>query len=221
MPSVFGVPCNKPPALYDIFFSTSLFPLGNFLKSIPQNPNASMNKFEKFFYSKLFLLIYLWYIVFRIPRELSTYININIGLNYSILLVIHVTFVFELFRRFGYECTVFLVTILYLLYNGIIYMIPVVAESPIGDAVPELKELPVSTRKPGMNHCRRLAVCRATPVYDNYLFQKGKYEKCVECAKKNEGIVFKSSKDGCGSKEKDINAKDCYDCTVTMQILDI
>eukprot|EP00966_Prymnesium_polylepis_P036515 847033-Prymnesium_polylepis.1 len=61
---------------------------------------------------------------------------------------------------------------MYLLYSGIISTIPVVAESPIGDVLPELKELPVSTRKPGLNHCRRLAVCRATPVYDNYLFQR-------------------------------------------------
>lgn len=214
MASIFGIPCDSPPPLGDILFSTSLFPIGNFLKTLAQNPNPSMNKYEKFFYSKLFLLLYLWYVVFRIPREMSLFLNRSISLNLSILLVINVLFVFELFRRYGYECTVFLVILMYLLYSGIIYTIPVVAESPVGDVLPELKELPVSTRKPGLNHCRRLAVCRATPVYDNYLFQRGKYEKCIECAKKNEKIVFKSSKKGCGSKERDINAKDCYECTV-------
>ena len=216
MASIFGIPCDSPPPLGDILFSTSLFPLSNFVKSLAQNPNPSMNKYEKFFYSKLFLIFYLWYVVFRIPREMSLFLNRNIALNYSIILIINVVFVFELFRRYGYECTVFLVIILYLLYSGIIYMIPVVAESPVGDVLPELKELPVSTRKPGLNHCRRLAVCRATPVYDNYLFQKGKYEKCIECAKKNpsEKIVFKSSKKGCGSKNRDIDAKNCYECTV-------
>ena len=216
MASIFGIPCDSPPPLGDVLFSTPLFPLTDFVKSIAQNPNPSMNKYEKFFHSKLFLIMYLWYIVFRVPREMSLYLNRSISLNYSILFMLNISFVFELFRRYGYECALFLVIILSLMYSGLIYMIPVVADSPIGDALPELKELPVSTRKPGLNHCRRLAVCRATPVYDNYLFQKGKYEKCVECAKKkpSEKIVFKSSKKGCGSKEKDINAKDCYECTV-------
>jgi hypothetical protein len=216
MASIFGIPCDSPPPLGDVLFSTPLFPLQDFVKTIAQNPNPSMNKYEKFFYSKMFLILYLWYIVFRVPREMSLFLNRSIALNYSILLVLNVSFVFEMFRRYGYECTVFLVIILYLIYSALIYMIPVVADSPIGDALPELKELPVSTRKPGLNHCRRLAVCRATPVYDNYLFQKAKYEKCIECAKKNpsEKIIFKSSKKGCGSKEKDINAKDCYECTV-------
>ena len=214
MASIFGIPCDSPPPFGDIFFSTSLFPLGNFVKSLAQNPNQSMNKYEKFFYSKLFIVFYMWYVVFRIPREMSLFLHRSIALNYSILLIINVLFVFELFKRYGYECTLFLVIILYLLYSGLIYMIPVLAASPVGDVLPELKSLPVSTRKPGLNHCRRLAVCRATPVYDNYLFQKGKYEKCVECAKKNEKIVFKSSKKDCGSKKMDINAKDCYECTV-------
>ena len=216
MASIFGIPCDSPPPLGDILFSTSLFPLENFVKSLAQNPNSSMNKYEKFFYSKLFLIFYLWYVVFRIPREMALFVNRSISLNYSILLIINVIFVFELFRRYGYECTVFLVIILYLMYSGIIYMIPVVAESPVGDVLPELKELPVSTRKPGMNHCRRLAVCRATPVYDNYLFQRGKHDKCIECAKKNpsEKIVFKSSKKGCGSKNRDVDANKCYECTV-------
>ena len=216
MASIFGIPCDSPPPLGDILFSTSLFPLKDFVRSLAQNPNPSMNKYEKFFYSKLFLIFYLWYVVFRIPREMSLFVNRSISLNYSFLLIINVVFVFELFRRYGYECTVFLVTILYLLYNGIIYMIPVAAESAVGDVLPELKELPVSTRKPGLNHCRRLAVCRATPVYDNYLFQRGKYAKCIECAKKNpsENIVFKSSKKGCGSKNRDVDAKECYECTV-------
>ncbi len=214
MASIFGIPCDSPPPLGDILFSTSLFPIGDFLKTLAQNPNSSMNKYQKFFYSKLFLLFYLWYVVFRIPREMSIFLNRSINFNYSVLLIINVLFVFELFRRYGYECTVFLVIIMYLLYSGIIYTIPVVAESPVGDALPELKELPVSTRKPGLNHCRRLAVCRATPVYDNYLFQRGKYEKCIECAKRKEKIVFKSSKKDCDSKKRDINAKDCYECTV-------
>ena len=216
MASIFGIPCDPPPPLGDILFSTSLFPLNDFVKSLAQNPNPSMNKYEKFFYSKLFLIFYLWYVVVRIPREMSLFLNRNIALNYSILLIINVLFVFELFRRYGYECTMFLVITMYLLYTGMIYMIPVVAESPVGDALPELKELPVSTRKPGLNHCRRLAVCRATPVYDNYLFQRGKYDKCIECAKYNpsEKIIFKSSKKGCGSKNRDIDAKKCYECTV-------
>ena len=216
MASIFGIPCDSPPPLGDILFSTSLFPLKDFVKSLAQNPNPSMNKYERFVYSKLFVIFYLWYVVFRIPREMSLFVNRSISLNYSILLIINVVFIFELFTRYGYECTAFLVIVLYLLYSGIIYMIPVVAESPVGDVLPELKELPVSTQKPGLNHCRRLAVCRATPVYDNYLFQKGKYDKCIECAKKNpsEKIVFKSSKKDCGSKNRDVDAKKCYECTV-------
>jgi len=96
------------------------------------------------------------------------------------------------------------------------FMVPVLAGSAVGEVLPELKELPVSTKKPGLNHCRRLVVCRATPVYDNHLFQKGKYEKCIECAKKNpsEKIKFNSSKKGCGSKNRDVDAKECYECTV-------
>lgn len=214
MASIFGIPCDSPPPLGDILFSTSLFPLNDFVKSLAQNPNPSMNKHEKLFNSKVFLILYLWYIVFRIPREMSLFLNSSIALNYSILLIINISFVFELFRRYGYECTVFLVIIMYVFYSGMMYMIPVLSESPFGDFFPELKELPVSTRKPGLNHCRRLVVCRATPVYDNYLFQRGKYEKCIECAKKNEKIIFKSSKKGCGSKNRDIDAKACYECTV-------
>lgn len=213
MSSVFGIPCIRPPSLGDVYFSTALFPLSMFAKSIFKNPNQSMNKYERFFYSKLFMTIYLWYVVFRIPRELSLFLNRNIGLNFGILLVIHMIFVLELFKAYGYECTVFLVIIMYLLYSGLMYLLSLAADSALGDALPELKELPVAKRTPGLNHCRRLAICRVTPVFDNYVFQRGKYEKCVECAKKNERIIFKSSKSECGSKKRDINAKECYECT--------
>tara|TARA_X000000368_G_scaffold400166_1_gene371786 strand:- start:419 stop:1273 length:855 start_codon:yes stop_codon:yes gene_type:complete len=94
-------------------------------------------------------------------------------------------------------------------------MLPVVAKSPVGEVLPELKEIPAAKRKPGVNHCRRLAVCRATPVFDNHIFQIGKHEKCIECAKINEKIIFKGTRQGCGSKKRDIDARKCYDCTET------
>jgi hypothetical protein len=215
MASVFGLPC-KPPQLQNILFGTSLSPVSGFLKSITQNPNTSMNKYERFFYSKFFLCIFLWYIVFRIPREMSHFLHKSISLNYTILLIVNVTFVFELFRRYGYECTVFLTLLLYMLYGAIMHSIPLLAKSFVGDAIPELKELEVSKKTPGLNHCRRLVVCRATPVYDNYKFQKGKHEKCMECASKSNGgerIRFNSTKKSCGSKNRDVDAKTCYECT--------
>jgi hypothetical protein len=213
MASVFGLPCDKPPNVSDILFSTPLFPFSEFLKTFLQNPNPSLSKHEKFFNSKFFLLFYLYYIVFRFPREMSLYLHTNIGLNFSILFIVNVIFTIELFRNYGYECTLILSVILFLIYNALVYIIPVAATSPLGDVLPELKQIPASTRKPGLNHCRRLAICRATPVYDNFLFQKGKYQKCVECAKKNQNIVFKSSKENCGSKKRDIDPKECYECT--------
>lgn len=214
MSSIFGVQCETPPSFADVYFSTPLFPFSAFVKSIFQNPDKLLSKQAGFFHSKLFMTLYLWYVVFRIPRTMSIYLNKSIGLNLGILLVLNISFVFGLFQKYGYECTVFLSVILFLVYTGLVSMIPIAAESPIGEILPEIKALPASTRKSGVNHCRRLAVCRATPVYDNYLFQKGKHEKCIECAKMNEKIVFSSSKPGCGSKQKDIDAKKCYDCTV-------
>jgi hypothetical protein len=213
MTSVFGIPCQKAPNLGDIYFSTGLFPITNFLKSIVRNPDASMTKHEQFFYSKMFLTMYLFYIVFRIPRELSLFLKTSIGLNYSIVLLVNMLFVFELLRRYGYECTIFLVILLYIVYNLVVYMIPILARSPVGEVLPELKEIPAATRKPGVNHCRRLVVCRATPVFDNHIFQRGKHEKCLECAKINEKIIFKGTNKGCESTKRDIDAKSCYECT--------
>lgn len=213
MTSVFGIPCQRAPDLGEIYFSTSLFPISDFLKSIVRNPDDSMTRHEQLFYSKMFLTLYLFYIVFRIPRELSLFLESSTGLNYSIILIVNVLFVFELFRRYGYECTIFLVVLLYLFYHLLVYMLPVVAKSPVGEVLPELKEIPAAKRKPGVNHCRRLAICRATPVFDNHIFQKGKHEKCIECAKINEKIIFKGTREGCGSKKRDIDARKCYDCT--------
>ena len=217
MASVFGIPCSPPPSFREVYGDTPLFPLSDFVRSMVQHPDTKKSKHARFFDSKLFMTFYLWYVVFRIPRELSHFLNASIGLNFGVLLILNIVFVFELFRRYGYECTIFLVTILYLVYNGLVALIPVAAASPIGDALPELKEIPASTRKPGLNHCRRLAICRATPVYDNHRFQRGKHEKCLECAKQNERIIFDESKEDCGSKKRDVDAKRCYECTVNTE----
>lgn len=213
MSSVLGLSCTSPPPLTSILFSTDLFPILPFVKSIVVHPDASMGKYEQFFYSKFFLLVYLWYVVFRIPREMSLMLSTALGINFSILMIVNMLFLFESFRRHGYECTVLLSIVLYLVYIALLASIPLAAKSVIGDAIPELKELPVSTREPGLNHCRRLAVCRATPVYDNYLFQRGKYAKCLECARRNEGIVFDASNTNCTSDKRNIDAKGCYKCT--------
>jgi len=212
--TVFGLPCEKAPSLREIYFSTGLSPFSAFLKSIFLNPDESMSKRKRFFYSKFFLTLYLWYVVFRVPREFSRTLSQGFGINFALLMLINTFFVFELFRRYGYECTFFLVVLLYLFYHGVISMVvPMLAQSPVGDAIPQLKEIPAASRKPGTNHCRRLLLCRMTPVFDNYKFQKGKYEKCLECAEKDERIVFNSEKDNCESTKRDVDAKSCYECT--------
>lgn len=150
---------------------------------------------------------------FRLPREMSLLLSNSLGVNYTILLVIHIFFVFRMLQKYGYECCILFTLAAYFTYDMLLSLLSVAAQSSVGDALPELKELPVANRKPGLNHCRRLAICRATPVYDNFLFQKGKHEKCIECAKQNKRIRFNDKKKNCGSKERSIDAKSCYDCT--------
>ena len=214
MATVFGLPCTPLPPIGDIVFSAPLSPFDNFVKSIFANPNYR-DKHSRFFYSKLFFFAYVWYVVFRLPREMSRLLNAGLGINFSILLVINVVFAFEMFRRYGYECTLLLVAMLYFVYTGLLMLLPAVAKSEVGEVLPELKELPVSQRTPGLNHCRRLAVCRATPVFDNHRFQQGKYRKCLACASgaKPKKIVFDETAPNCGSKERDVDAEKCYKCS--------
>ena len=215
MSSVLGVPCGERPDVGRILFGTPLSPFSRFLFSFVQGPpTGGSDRYDRFFDSKVFFIFFAWFVLFRVPRELAHELNRGLGFSFVILLVIHLTIALESFRRYGYECTSLLLLVMYLLYSGILSLIPVVASTTVGDAIPELKELPVSTRTPGLNHCRRLAVCRASPVYDNHLLQKGKYEKCIECATSSEkGIIFKPERKGCGFRERDIDAKACYDCS--------
>ena len=215
MSSVLGVGCGERPDVARILFGTSVSPFSTFLFSFVQGPqHTGLDRYDRFFESKLFFIFFSWFMLFRVPRELAHELNRGLGVSFIVLLMIHVTIALEAFRRYGYECTSFLLLVMFLIYSGILYMIPVVASTPVGDVIPELKELPVSTRTPGLNHCRRLAVCRATPVYDNHRLQKGKYEKCMECVMSSEkSIIFRPEREGCGFKQRDIDARECYDCS--------
>lgn len=212
MSSVFGLDCASPPPTQSILFSTPLFPFGTFIRHFFFNPNISSNKNEQFLYAKFFFLTYTWYVIWRIPNELSRMLNNAFGVNYSILLLIHIIFILELFRKHGYECTLFLTLIIYIIYQLAILVTSYMAHSTLADEIPELKELPLSKNEPGINHCRRLAICKQTPVFDNYSFQKGKYNKCLHCAKRNKGIIFDDSSENCSASKRNIDAEKCYTC---------
>lgn len=212
MTSVFGLPCTPLPPMEIIFGGSER----GFFKSLFMNPNFS-NKHEAFFYSKLFFLTFVWYVIFRIPREMAQMLNVGFGVNFSILLIANMVFAIEMFRRYGYECTLFLIACVYFVYIGVLALLPVVAKSEIADVIPEIKKLPVAKRKPGLNHCRRLAVCRATPVFDNHRFQVGKHAKCMTCATQSEPkrIIYDESDDACKSTQRDVDAEFCYKCSST------
>ena len=59
MTSVFGLPCTPLPPMEIIFGGSER----GFFKSLFMNPNFS-NKHEAFFYSKLFFLTFVWYVIF-------------------------------------------------------------------------------------------------------------------------------------------------------------
>jgi hypothetical protein len=140
-------------------------------------------------------------------------ISVGLGVSMGVVTIINVIFVFEVFKRHGYECTMFLCLLLYLVYFFLLSMIPVAARIPaIAEVLPEIKELPVAQKEPGLNHCRRLAICRYSPVFDNHQFQKGKYQKCVECAKKLKGFQYDGSIKECQSGVKSNDPKKCYKC---------
>ena len=169
---------------------------------------------EKFWYSRAFTLIFIWLVVLRIPREMSTMLSNAFGISVGIVTLINSTFVFSLFRTYGYECTLVMCLALYIIYDFIVSMLPTAKDTALGDMVPALKTLPAATgvKKSSSDNCYRLAVCHDAPVYDNHLFQKGKHAKCLECARKGKAILYQSNKAGCGSGETSNNPQHCYDC---------
>lgn len=208
MSSFLGLPCDPPAKLDSVFFPIS----ETFSRKLFLNPNYS--EMGQFWNSRFFIILFLWYVVFRIPREYSRMISVGLGVSMGLVTLINVVFVFEVFRRHGYECTLFFCLLLYLLYFFLLSMIPVAARIPaIAETFPEIKELPVAQKEPGLNHCRRLAICRYSPVFANHRFQKGKYQKCLECAKQERDFQYDGSSKECESGVKYNDPKKCYKCS--------
>lgn len=207
MSTFLGLPCDPPATFESVFFPLS----ETFSRKLFFNPNYS--EMGQFWNSRFFMLFFLWYVVFRIPREYSRMISVGLGVSMGLVALINVIVVFEVFRRHGYECTVFLCLLLYLVYFFLLSMIPVAARTPaIAEVFPEIKELPVAQKEPGLNHCRRLAICRYSPVFDNHQFQKGKYQRCIECAKQSKGFQYDGSNKECQSGVTSNDPKKCYKC---------
>ena len=208
MSSFFGLPCEPPPDLGSVFFPLS----EAFSQKLFLNPQFS--EMHQFWTSGFFVAFFLWYVVFRVPREYSRMISAGLGAPMGLVTLFNVVFVFEVFRRHGYECTVFFCILLYLVYFFLLSLVPVAARTPaIADVLPEIKELPAAQKEPGLNHCRRLAICRHSPVFDNHLFQWGKHAKCVECAAMgSKGFRYDASDEQCQSSAKSNDPSKCYKC---------
>ena len=205
-----GLPCDPPPTFSSVFLP--IWP-DTFNSKFFLNPDYS--EMNKFWNSRFFMMFFIYYIVFRVSREYSKMIASAFGISVGIISMINISIVFEFFRRNGYECTCFFSLVMYLVYFFLISLIPIAARTPvISDALPEIKEIPAADRTPGVNHCRRLAVCRHSPVFDNHKFQVDKYKKCIECAKKNppEGFRYDASEKECQSSAKSNDASKCYKC---------
>lgn len=221
--SVLGIECGDPPQIFEILFgvnpvlnSDGRFALSQFrtyLFSFMLNPSSTGDKYDRFFNGKLFFLLFVYIVVFKLSREMAHMVAQVLDINRTLLLIAHIAIVTQMMRTYGYECTVILVVLLYCFYAGVVMLLPSVAQSEIAEVIPVVKELPGATAAPGINHCRRLAVCRESSIYDNHRMQVGKYEKCLQCAAQNEQITFDESLPGCESTRRDVSAQDCYKCT--------
>ena len=67
--------------------------------------------------SKFFYVLFVYYIVWQLSNMYARMLSSAIGLRLSILVAIHVIFAALLFNRTGYECTVFVMGLLYLVLS--------------------------------------------------------------------------------------------------------
>ena len=139
------------------------------------------------------------------------------GVSAGVIALLNSIFVMFIFRTYGYECTLLICLILFIVYDGVVALLPTASQTVLGDVVPQVKALPGSKKEKQTSqaNCLRLAVCLDSPLYDNHLFQKGKHEKCVECARKGKAMLYNAKRKGCDSSTSTSDAKTCYDCHPT------
>lgn len=211
MSSFLGLKCDKVP-LRDILLSAGS--AADFFASFVKFPDGDMQRHMRFFNSKLFLLSFVWFVCVKVSWELAHMMSAAFGVRRTVMLLVHVPLALYMLVLHGYECALFMLVLLFAVYKSIILLLPAVAKGKAGDVVPALKKIPATTgKKSGVSQCERLAVCRSTPVYDNHRFQRGKHQKCMECASRNERIVFDADEEGCGHEERDVDAERCFKCT--------
>lgn len=206
--------CVRPPPFSDIFL-----PLGEtFGPAFFRNPRASPGR--QFLHSRMFFFLFLWYVVFRMGRSLARAVNKMTGVSFGILALVHSVALIEAYRRLGAECTAFGSLVVFVVYLTIdrffagqkmalnsVNTTPVVGSAILTDAS--------KVDGGGMLACRRLALCRSTPVHARHKSQRLKHRKCIECAEKSKSIQYDNAKIGCRPEDRDNGTVQCHKCHET------
>ena len=195
MKQLLYMPCQKPPPFSEILSgATRRIPYSLFVHEQDVGRHMSMTGFM---HSAAFLIFAL-FLGIAAARELAYSLSRVFGISGGVIAVVIFVFLLEIYRRTGFQCTVWAWMQLFMLVIHGTEALPGVAQSAVGDAIPILKELPgASEEKPAdpRLQCFRLAACRAAPIYDNHLEQRQKFEKCEECLSKDMGFTSKWNED--------------------------
>lgn len=192
MRSLLFMPCYPPPPILPTFAAALSAPPRSLLQSldVPSGLTALL-------YSPVGLLAIgalMVYMAREVAILLMPYFG---GLSGGVITVLLSVMLLEMYRRTGVQCTLWAWLQIFMVVLQVTTLMPrdVPLQTATGTAL--------KTSDP-LYDCRRLATCRALPVYSNHKRQVAKVEKCEECLAQGAGFT---DPDGDGEYECDAAVK--------------
>ena len=168
------MPCDPPPDLLATLTSVVQgFPGSLFLFPGERGFEALKHSFVA--------LLLLAAIGILAAREVGTVLSNTFDVAAGLLTLVVFIFLLEIYRRSGFQCTLWAWMVLYLIVLEGSAFLNKAADTEVGKQF-GLDELAVSKRKDGgRNDCMRLAACEISPVANNARKVQDKYEACQRC----------------------------------------